>query len=171
MAYAAMDIARYVINYCIDLGKPISNLKLQKILYYIQAAFLVEKGEPCFEDRISRWRHGPVVTDVYNEFKKFIGDNIYEKQEEYIEYELDDELNFKIVTKKFEPRIINKEDRDLIDKVIKSLINIGAWELVKRTHEEEPWIQTSPNEEITLESIRNFFMKNDINEGRIYGRN
>ncbi len=46
--YKAMDIAQYVVNYSIEKDNPVSNLKLQKLLYYIQDAFLVEKGEPCF---------------------------------------------------------------------------------------------------------------------------
>ena len=64
--YAAVDIANYVVNYVKDHGEHISNLKLQKILYYIQAAFLCEKGKGCFSDPIMCWRHGPVVQSVYN---------------------------------------------------------------------------------------------------------
>lgn len=99
MAYDVMDIARYVINYCIDIGKPISNLKLQKLLYYIQTAFLLDKGKSCFNGIITKWRHGPVVVDVYNEFRKFIGEKIDEKQESYITYELDDDLELQIIKK------------------------------------------------------------------------
>lgn len=169
MTYAAMDIARYAINYCIDLGKPISNLKLQKILYYIQAAFLVEKGAPCFEEPISRWRHGPVVVDVYDQFKRFIGEKIDEKQDKYIDYELDNDLNLQIVSKRFYPDVIKENDRKLIDSVIEGLIDIKAWDLVQRTHEEEPWITTQQNKEIELELIEEYFTKNNMNEGRIYG--
>ena len=56
--YKAMDIAQYVINYAIDLNKPVSNLKLQKILYYIQAALLINTTDSFIEDEIYNWRHG-----------------------------------------------------------------------------------------------------------------
>ena len=48
--YNVLDVAIYVINYAYDAGcgESMSNLKLQKILYYIQAAFLVEKNRECF---------------------------------------------------------------------------------------------------------------------------
>lgn len=143
---------------------------MQKILYYIQAAFLVEKGKPCFNEPISRWRHGPVVVDVYNQFSKFIGERIDEKQEYYKDFKLNDELEIELVRKKFEPNSIKKEDRDLINEVVNSLINLGPWDLVERTHEEDPWINTQPNEEITTRVIKNYFMKN-LNGERIYGRN
>ena len=50
--YNVLDVAIYVINYAhdADCGESMSNLKLQKILYYIQAAFLVEKNRECFKE-------------------------------------------------------------------------------------------------------------------------
>lgn len=38
--YSAMEITKYIINKCTKEKHPISNLQLQKILYYIQ-----KKGE------------------------------------------------------------------------------------------------------------------------------
>jgi uncharacterized phage-associated protein len=42
---------------------PISNLQLQKILYYIQKTFL-ENGMVAFDDEIEAWKFGPVVPAV-----------------------------------------------------------------------------------------------------------
>lgn len=81
MTYKAIDIARYVINYLEDSGRHISNLKLQKILYYIQAAFFSDTGLPCYEDDIVRWRHGPVVKSVYDEFRCYTDENIPKQSE------------------------------------------------------------------------------------------
>ena len=44
--YSALDVARYIIWYCEEKKYIVSNLKLQKILYFIQAKFLVEKNTP-----------------------------------------------------------------------------------------------------------------------------
>ena len=45
-------ITRYIIAYCNGNGYFISNLKLQKLLYFIQIKFLIEKQELCFPDDI-----------------------------------------------------------------------------------------------------------------------
>ena len=54
MSYTALEIAKYIISTCSKKNRPISNLKLQKLLYFVQAAFLsmTEKHEPCFSDEI-----------------------------------------------------------------------------------------------------------------------
>ena len=39
-------------------GEYISNLKLQKLLYYAQGCFLAVTGKPLFSDPIVAWQHG-----------------------------------------------------------------------------------------------------------------
>ena len=51
-----------------EKDRGINNLKLQKVLYYIQEAFLNKKGKECFEDRIKMWQYGPAVPSVNNIF-------------------------------------------------------------------------------------------------------
>lgn len=77
MIYDAVGIAYYILKYSRkELNQGISNLKLQKILYFIQAEFLVKKDEPCFEEIIEAWDFGPVIPAVYQEFKVFGSNNI-----------------------------------------------------------------------------------------------
>ena len=40
--YKAMELSTYIVSKCIKEDCPISNLQLQKILYYIQKAFWIE---------------------------------------------------------------------------------------------------------------------------------
>lgn len=47
----------------------ITNLKLNKLLYYAQGAFLARTGAPLFHNNIEAWQHGPVVPDVYRKYK------------------------------------------------------------------------------------------------------
>jgi len=54
-----------------DSGDSISNLKLQKLVYYAQAWHLAITGEPLFTDRIEAWVHGPVVPSLYSKYKVF----------------------------------------------------------------------------------------------------
>lgn len=68
--FDALTIARYVVNKCTKDGCPISNLQLQKILFYVQKLFLA-CGQVAFYDRIEAWQFGPVVPSVYYQFCGF----------------------------------------------------------------------------------------------------
>ncbi|OOB80282.1 MAG: hypothetical protein BEN19_05755 [Epulopiscium sp. Nuni2H_MBin003] len=70
------DIIEYIDYYNNELGKPITNLKLQKLLYYVQANFLLNKKDICFEEDIIHWTLGPVVKEVYEKFKIFNSKNL-----------------------------------------------------------------------------------------------
>lgn len=43
----------------------VSGMKLQKILYYAQAAALAQRGEALFPEEFQAWRHGPVNREVW----------------------------------------------------------------------------------------------------------
>lgn len=64
----AKSVANYVIAYGMKISHPVSNLQLQKILYYIQVHFLKEKGIPFFKDEIEAWQFGPVIPTVYYQY-------------------------------------------------------------------------------------------------------
>ena len=68
--YSAMEIAKYIINKCTEENHPISNLQLQKILYYIQRDFL-QQGLKAFSEDIEAWQFGPVVPVVYKQYCGF----------------------------------------------------------------------------------------------------
>ena len=57
MSYKVLDVCRHVINYSNEHDYGISNLKLQKVLYFIQAYFLTKKKDhtPCLMRRL---KHG-----------------------------------------------------------------------------------------------------------------
>lgn len=147
--YSALDIATYVINKSYEEGYPISNLKLQKILYFIQGYTLSIKDEACFSDRIEAWNYGPVVPNVYKKFKIFGANNIPSigriENDEVI-----DESN----------KNIDIQDKIIIDAVLKLLRKYSAGALVDITHKQAPWkdaIAKGNNSEITKESICQFF--------------
>src|SRR5829696_6466136 len=52
-----------------ESGDLISNLKLQKLVYYAQGFHLTTKGRPLFKENIEAWVHGPVVPELYHAFK------------------------------------------------------------------------------------------------------
>ena len=164
--YSAIDIANYTVNYIKECGRHISNLKLQKLLYYIQAAFLCERGEDCFDEAILCWRHGPVIPSVYNRFSQYGSDEIPQQRTE-------NRLVFKAGRLQMENVSIDTDrictrDKELINSVLDGLMDYSAWYLVDRTHEEEPWRRLKDyNDEITSSSIRDYFMNH---QERIYGQ-
>jgi len=47
----------------------ITNLKLNKLLYYAQGVYLARTGKPLFDNHILAWPLGPVVSEVYHKYK------------------------------------------------------------------------------------------------------
>jgi len=69
---SAIDLSYYLIEQFVrSKGRSISNLKLQKLLFYAQAHYLGLYGEPLFKENIEAWKHGPVINIVYHEFKRY----------------------------------------------------------------------------------------------------
>lgn len=159
MRYKALDIARYIINYSCEIERKITNLKLQKLLYYVQAEFLVSKNERCFDDEIVSWDYGPVVISVYDEFK-YSGRMELQKQENYKTIEFDENIqNIKMYDKRFDDSYIFEKDKELIKKVVDSYKDKDAFYMVRKTHNEDPWKVTSKNQCINIDNIQSYYCK------------
>ena len=68
MMYDVLDISEYIIKRGWELGDCINCFKLQKVLYFIQAQFMVTKNYPCFSEKIEAWNFGPVVPVAYKKY-------------------------------------------------------------------------------------------------------
>ena len=138
--YKALDIARYIIFYCKENGYYISNLKLQKILYFVQAEFLVSIQIPCFRENIEAWDFGPVVPEVYHEYKHFGSSNIIEDSTDIID--------------------LSERDKVLLEGIVDECSHYSASKLVEITHNQRPWMNAYEkycNNVISNESIREYF--------------
>lgn len=115
----AMEMARYIIDKCTREEKPVSNLQLQKILYYLQKTFLKNNNE-LFEDDFVAWQFGPVVEEVYYEYCSFGSMPI---------------RRVYIVNIDINPRIINP--------IIEKKRSLDPWEMVAETHKKNgAWYMT-----------------------------
>ena len=66
----ALSVAHYFIKLSADSDEnDLTNLKLQKLLYFAQAEYLKQEDKPLFADEIEAWTYGPVVHAVYSEYK------------------------------------------------------------------------------------------------------
>ena len=138
--YAALDVARHIINYVNDQGGAVSNLKLQKLLYFVQGFFLILKGEPCFDSRIEAWNFGPVVPDVYFKFRSC--------------------GSCGIPAVDFADPIAGK-DALLIDEVVDIFRKKSESALVSLVHGQDPWKDAygrpGMHKEIKNKAIKNYF--------------
>lgn len=67
----ALKVALYFIKIANKENKPITNKKLQKLVYYAQVWSLVINNEKLFDERIEAWIHGPAIPTLYSKFKVF----------------------------------------------------------------------------------------------------
>lgn len=67
----ASDVAKYIIYTFQAIGDSLSNMKLQKLLYYVQGWHLANFDTPAFKDRLEAWALGPVQPKVYDDYKEF----------------------------------------------------------------------------------------------------
>lgn len=146
MSYAALDVAKYVLDYCLKAGTPISNLKLQKIMYFLQGEYFKSKSDSLFRENLCAWKFGPVVPEVYREFSVYGGNSILNN------YDTDIEI----------------EDQKIINPIIDQYREIPVWRLVEKTHEEgSPWhcafTKMGEWSEIPQCYISEFFAKGMVN--------
>lgn len=115
----AADVAKYIIHFAHEAEELITNLKLQKLLYYAQGYYLAFEGEVLFEDEIQAWIHGPAVPGVYGQYKHNrwnpIGEDV-------------DSPHF------------TEPVQEVLDKVIVTFLPIDAYKLEQMTHREPPWL-------------------------------
>ncbi|SDA15922.1 Uncharacterized phage-associated protein [Ruminococcus sp. YE71] len=65
------DLSDYIIKFYHKIEKPINNNRLNSVLYFIQAYFLMQIDEVCFIDDIIAREYGPVVPAVYTKYSQY----------------------------------------------------------------------------------------------------
>jgi len=145
MADTTADLAAdYLVHLSQESGDPLTNLKLQKLLYYAQGWYLALFGKPLFDDRIEAWPHGPVVPRVYGRFKEYRWNPI---AGEVAAPKLSDEL------------------KEHLQEVMQVIGVNTAYQLERATHNEPPWrdargnlpIDEPSHSEIGTESMKRHF--------------
>src|SRR5579864_6609141 len=140
------SVAEYLIGFSQEHGDPISNLKLQKLLYYAQGWHLALKDRPLFGESIQAWPYGPVVPRVYGRFKKYswnpIGDNFATQGVD-----------------------LSGPVKEHLDEIMAVYGSLTAYHLEMLTHQETPWLKARgglgpgdpSNAVISTDDMRAFF--------------
>ena len=143
------SIEEYAI-YILNSKYEITNLSLQKLLYYIEAFGQIMLGERLFQSRCEAWKLGPVYREIYEKYKIFGREQI-------------------VIDKIDTNDILSKRHRDIADYVLKHFGIFNGVTLKDLTHSEEPWINAHSGyadeeiceEEISHEAITDYFVKID----------
>lgn len=141
---SALDIAQYFISKDQDdEADGISNLKLQKLLYYAQGFHLALYRVPLFRENIEAWTHGPVVPFVYHRYKEFGRDPITQADPSAI-----DRLYAEL----------DPERIDFLDEIYEVFGQFSAWKLRNMTHDEQPWLENEAHAGvIPMETMEEYF--------------
>ena len=142
--HSALDVAKWFLQrnflqMTAEDAEYISNLKLQKLLYYAQGVYAAITGGHLFGDGLVAWEHGPVVIDVYHKYAKYGSCGI--------EYDKEDSPK----------EVYTEEDENILEQVYQCFGQYSAWKLRNMTHEERPWKITPRNKVIDFNVIRDFF--------------
>ncbi len=142
MSYPVLDIANKIIaNTDASQGEIISNLKLQKMLYYMQGFFIAVFDKKLFENEIEAWQYGPVVKEIYYHFKNFGSGAISLKDNTEV-------LN------------LASEEEELFNEVMTEYGQFSAIKLMNMTHEELPWrkiFNENPQGVIPYDLLKEYF--------------
>lgn len=137
--YSSDDIAKYFLSLADEeAGDLISNMKLQKLVYYAQGFHLAMHDAPLFDEPIRAWQHGPVIPRLYYKYK-------------------DNGPCHIPVPGDFDPAAIDQETRNLLDEVYTVFGQYSAWKLRNMTHEEPPWRDAEADEDISHEMMKDYF--------------
>lgn len=143
---SAHQVADFFISFSREHGDYISNLKLQKMVYYADAWFLVNNGTPLIEEDFEAWIHGPVVRSLYHRFKEY---------------------RWNPILAEVDSPQLSDEQTEHLTEIYDIFGKFSGYELEQMTHDELPWVEArgtcAPDEAceniINKEIMRDFYTK------------
>lgn len=143
----AHDVAAYIL----EKRRPLSAMKLQKLVYYAQAWSLVWDDRPMFRERIEAWANGPVVRELYDRHRG----------------------QFEVTRWDGDPAALDAEARATVDAVLDFYGWRNAQGLSDMTHKEDPWKLARAglpegergNREISLASMAEYYSSLQDDDG------
>lgn len=142
-------LAEYIISYLFyNKNMTISNLKLQKLLYFIQRDYIKFKKTPLFDEVFEAWQYGPVIRDVYFKYSKYGALPII--------FDINENYNSII-----DHTDLNQEDIEIINNTINHYSESDAWDMVDESHKkngawDNVYNNPSSNDLITYKDIEKY---------------
>ena len=86
------QIASYLLErYQKQFGESMDEIKLQKLLYFLQREAIIRTGELMFEADFRAWKYGPVIVEIHdryksNDFEETLSQESQERWKECLDY-------------------------------------------------------------------------------------
>ena len=141
----ARDITDYFLSKTIDEDSKITNLKLQKLLYYAQGFYLALFDKKLFDEEIEAWQYGPVCVSIYHNFKGY-GSNVIPYKEDKKEFS----------------KIFSSEQIEFLDEIYDVFGQFSAWKLRDMTHEEPTWINNKDSASLISQNEMKKYFKTRV---------
>jgi uncharacterized phage-associated protein len=120
-------VCDYIILRLEEAGTRLNLLKLQKLMYYVQAWYLAFTQEPLFPDKFQAWVHGPVCRPLYDRFSA--------TKSLYSSVTAADRITENI------DLALSAGEKSHINCVLEVYAKYCDTQLEEMTHVEEPWIE------------------------------
>ena len=119
------SVADYLCFRLSEEGSGSSQLKLHKLLYYVQSWHLALYDQPLLDEKFQAWIHGPVSRKIYDRFKDT--KNMFSP------------ITAEDIESDFSG--LNTQAIYHIDEVLEVYGDYSGTQLEELTHSEEPWIK------------------------------
>lgn len=127
-------IANAVLSRAMRVGRLLTNLDVQKLVYLLHGKFLKMTGRPLVSGEFAAWQYGPVHPVLYDAFKVHQDGPIDAPAK-----------RFDPVRRQYCPltELADPEVDDLLDATLPGLLAVPTYALVQITHAEgTPWSKT-----------------------------
>ena len=133
MPYDVRIIANHVLNEAEARGLKVTNLSLNKILFFINGIYSAKIKMPLINEDAEAWEYGPVYREIYNQFKE-LGSGEIKRRARKLDFHTGRLIDIK--------EDLPDADAGVINSWISTLLNIPTWQLVEISHSPEgPWFQ------------------------------
>lgn len=133
MARDVREIANAILDVAESDGLTLSNLPLNKIIYFAHAWYLAQYGVPLVDSPFEAWQHGPVHPQIYRQLKSY-GDKPIKGRLTQIDLVTGNDIPV-------EPHLSDQE-RQHVEQMTRFYGTKSAYWLVQKTHEPgAPWDQ------------------------------
>lgn len=130
--YDVRDVANFTLDFADQRNLKLTNLALQKLLYFVHGWFYAMYDEPLIKNKFEAWQYGPVQRVIYDQFKTFKDTPIRGVRATYIDPTTGEPV--------YRAPRISSEHADVIRGVLQKYENHTAGQLVRESHiEDGPW--------------------------------
>lgn len=125
-------------------AEELTQLKAMKLLYYIQAASLSITGKRMFKDNLVAWKYGPAVVAVHERYKHC---RSIVNPDQPMTPDVENDYQ----------KLEHSDVAYILNGVYDLYGYTSAYDLMKQTHKEDPWLETPQSQPITDDLMINFF--------------